>query len=149
MNYLEKQNKIDALLRENQLDVLILGDSYNIQYATGVRIPVSMAQPDLVMFALFFGGAREPLILVPQCWHSVARQECHYDNVVAYRPDMTPLNAAVEAAASYCQKSQRIGIDSDELTVHVNQVLAMAIDSLGAEQIPASQLIAAARAVKN
>ncbi|MFK7801817.1 MAG: M24 family metallopeptidase [Anaerolineae bacterium] len=147
MKHIEKQRKIQAIIAENTLDALVLGGTYNIQYATGVRIEAAHAQPDLVMFAAFVAG-KEPVVFVPKSWQGVARQECTFSNVVAYRPDLQPIDAAVEALIDWCPTAGRIGIDDDVISAAVNLKLTQVFETKGVSLISCGDHLAHARAVK-
>ena len=147
MIQLEKKTKINAILQDQHLDALLLGDPYNIQYATGVRIPVALAQPDLVMFALF-SAQQEPVVLLPDCWHEVARQESYFANLMVYRPDKPPLDAAIELIMTLCHAAHRVGIDAESISVAHTAALEKALSPLGIVQVACDAQMRQARAVK-
>ncbi|MEM7802222.1 MAG: aminopeptidase P family N-terminal domain-containing protein [Chloroflexota bacterium] len=146
-HHIEKQNKIKSIIAEQELDALIIGGAYNIQYATGVRIEAAHAQPDLVMFALFF-AEKEPVVFVPKSWQGVAHQECYFTNVVAYRPDKLPIDAAVEALIDCCPAAGRVGIDDDLLSAAVNLKLIQAFEQKEVTFISCASQLGQARAIK-
>jgi Xaa-Pro dipeptidase len=147
MKHIEKQNKIKSIIVENELDALIVGGTYNVQYATGVRIEAAHAQPDLVMFAAFV-PEKEPVVFVPKSWQGVALQECYFINVIAYRPDKLPVDAALEALIDWCPAAGRIGIDDDVLSAAVNLKLSQAFEQKGMSLVSCASHLAQARAIK-
>jgi len=146
-HHIEKQNKIKTIIDQNNLDGLILGGIYNIQYATGARIEVAHAQPDLVMFAAFIIG-KEPALFVPKCWQNVALQECYFGNVITYQLGKRPLEAAIEAVIDWCPAGAHIGLDDEVISVAVNRKLHKAFDSQGITWRSCSSHLAQARTVK-
>jgi Xaa-Pro aminopeptidase len=147
MKNVEIYNKIKKTIDENQLDALILGGTYNIQYATGVRIPCAHAQTDLVMFAVFAVG-KEPAVFVPKCWESVARQTCYFSNIKSYDQNKIPVEAAVEALTEWCRSTKRIGIDDERMSAAKNLRLSHAFDQVGANLIPCTPVISKTRSIK-
>lgn len=147
MKHTEKQIKIKAIIAENKLDALVLGGLHNIQYATGVRIEAAYAQTDLAMFAAFIVG-KEPVTFVPKCWHGVAKQECTFENIVAYRPDKRPIDAAIEALLDWLPANGRIGIDDDMISAANNLKLAQAFAEREITKVSCGDHLANARAIK-
>lgn len=147
MKHLEKQTKISEIIAENRLAGLVLGGTYNIQYATGVRIEVAHAQRDLVMFAAFIVG-KEPVVFVPKSWYRVAQQECYFGNILAYRPDIHPIDAAIEALIDWCPADAQIGIDDDVISAANNLKVAQAFAKKGMALVSCGDQMAYARAVK-
>jgi Xaa-Pro dipeptidase len=139
--------KVKSIVDENHLDALVLGGTYNIQYATGVHIPCAHAQTDLVMFAVFAVG-KEPMVLVPKCWESVARQTCYFTNVRSYGLDNRPLEMATAALVDWCQPAKRIGTDDGNMSVTVNAQLAHAFERAGVTLVPCKSHISKARSIK-
>ena len=147
MRHIEKQQKIKKIIETYQLSGLILGELYNIQYATGVRIEAAHAQPDLPIFALFLAGA-DPIIIVPTCWQTVAAQESFFPQIVAYRNDHPPLQAAIETLLGLIPQQGPLGIDSDCMSVVNASSIVAACAARGLDLRSIDEPLAAARAVK-
>lgn len=147
MNDSEKRQKIEAIIQNEQLDGLVLGDPYHVQYATGVHIPAAHAQRDLVMFAVFMAD-KEPLLLVPHGWHAVASKLCYFPNVVAYGVKGVPLATAVSTLSNWCQPANRIGLDEAALPVAHHRQLTAAFAKHNITFVDITPQLAQARAVK-
>ncbi len=147
MIHAEITKKLEAIIEAERLDALVIGGVYNIQYATGVRIPSAHAQPDLAMFAIF-ANDREPVVLVPACWESVARQTCYFQAVRAYGSHTAPLAAAVETVVALCKTAKRVGLDSECLPVSTLTAISRSLADSGATVTDCGGNITAARTVK-
>ena len=90
---LEINEKITNILELQNLDLLIISDLYNIQYSTGIKIPCSHAQPDLVMIALISqeNGMR---VILPEHWVASAKQTMFDEALLPYSIDKEPIEAA-------------------------------------------------------
>ena len=49
----EIEKNINSIMDDKAGDLLVICDPYNIQYATGIKIPSAHAQHDLIMLAVF------------------------------------------------------------------------------------------------
>ena len=147
MNDKAIQAKIDTIIAQAELDLLVLGDLYNIQYATGVQLPAAHAQPDLVILAAFRSG-QAPALFVPHCWLGVVRRICPLGDVISYRPEQTPLVAAVAVLQAWAGPAWRLGLDEATLPVLLSRQLSEMAAAEGMTLVDCSQAIEAARLVK-
>ena len=79
----EVTNKINQIIENRDLEGLIISDLYNIQYATGIKIPCAHAQIDLRIFA-YIKRNETPIVIVPQCWESIANQHNYGSKIISY-----------------------------------------------------------------
>ena len=147
MNDKAIQAKIEAIIADAELDLLVLGDLYNIQYATGVQLPAAQAQSDLIILAAFRGG-QAPALFVPHCWLGTVRTMCPQSDVISYRPAQSPLLAAVAALQAWAGPAQRLGLDEATLPVLLSRQLSEMAAAGGLTLVDCSEAIADARLVK-
>ena len=114
----EISTKLENLLKAKQLAALVLGDHQNIQYATGVRIPVAAAQPDLIVLAVIRPG-RQPVVIVPDAWVAVAAIHSYGAKVRGYGLETSPLEASVALMLREVGNGTAIGVCSGSMSARL------------------------------
>ena len=149
MNNLEQEitQKIATIIDTKQLDVLIISDIYNIQYATNIKIPCAHAQTDLRMFALLKKD-KNPSVVVPKCWENIVKQSNHNVDVFAYSLKHDPLESAIKIVFEKCSSAKRLGCDDELIPIIISKVIKKEIAELGGKHVACADDIMSARSRK-
>ncbi|GAB1477483.1 hypothetical protein MASR2M74_00250 [Paracoccaceae bacterium] len=145
MIYNEITAKLEANLKAQNLDALVLANPQNIQYATGVRIAPAQAQPGLAMLALIVPGQR-PVVIVPDAWIEAAALYAYDATIQGYGTGKQPIEAALAEMAKRCDGILRAGIDDDSIPVCYSDSIHAALSSI--TLIPCAGLLVDLRATK-
>lgn len=143
----EINGKIRGILDALDIEVMILSDLHNIQYSTGIKIPCSHAQPDLVMIALFEKGGITKVIL-PECWVASAKQTKFDAQLMPYAIEDDPLTAASSILKDQLKTKTAIGSDDNLVPLKLAQKIGEKIEGCGATKLEVEANIASARAMK-
>ena len=149
MNNLEQEitKKITTIIDVNHLDVLIISDIYNIQYATNIKIPCAHAQSDLRMFALLKKN-NNPIVVVPKCWENFVKESNHNVDVFAYSLQHDQLASAIKMVFKKCSSAKRFGSDDELISIKISEMIKKEIAALGSEHIACADDIMGARSTK-
>ncbi|WP_210495170.1 aminopeptidase P family protein [Microvirga antarctica] len=121
-----KLEKILDAMQASGLDAMIVGDPFNIRYATGLWLPMMHAQPDRPVFGIVRSdGSRE--LVVPAVWETSARECAEVDAIRAYSGETDQIQGAVAAALVFLREPGAIGFDGDAMPVAVAGLLSEAL----------------------
>lgn len=143
----EIKEKISKIPFAHDLEVMILSDHYNIQYITGIKIPCSHAQPDLVMIALIDRQGGQKIIL-PEQWVASAEQTSFGGELLSYSIGKNPLVAVSMILENELKNKLRLGSDDDIVSLKLSKMIDEKIDKCGATKVLITEDIIAARATK-
>lgn len=143
----EINGKIQGILDVLDIEIMIVSDLHNIQYSTGIKIPCSHAQPDLVMIGLFEKGGITKVIL-PECWIASAEQTKFDAQLMPYAIDHDPLTAASSILIDQLKNKSVIGSDDNIVSLKLAKKIVEKIDKCGATKVEVEENIALARAMK-
>ena len=149
MSTLEQEitEKIKNIFDTLRIDIMILSDIYNIQYSTGVKIPCSHAQRDLVMIALLnYSGITK--VILPECWVALAVQTKFDAQLLPYSIDQDPLTAASSVLKDQLTHHSVIGSDDNNVSLKLAKMISDRIKESGARKIEVEDNFTAARVTK-
>lgn len=143
----EIREKINDIYIRNGIETIILSDLYNIQYATGIKIPCSHAQPDLVMIALL-NKNDEAKIILPEHWVASASQTKFDGELISYKIDQDPFDAAKSVLESEIAGTNNIGSDDDVASIMTSRMIEGVIKDSGGNKLSVSDDIMEERVIK-
>ncbi|MBT7582932.1 MAG: M24 family metallopeptidase, partial [Kordiimonadaceae bacterium] len=143
----EVTNKINQIIEDQNLDGLIISDIYNIQYATGVKIPCAHAQTDLRIFA-YIERNSAPIVIVPKCWENAASQYNYNAKIISYSLENDQTISGIEELLKQCASAKRLGSDDDISPIKIARLIRNAIAELGAEYVSCTDDLRKARSTK-
>jgi len=143
----EIREKINDIYMRHDIETIILSDLYNIQYATGIKIPCSHAQPDLVMIAIL-NKNDEAKIILPEHWVASASQTKFDGELISYKIDQDPFGAAKSVLESEIAGTNNIGSDDELTSVKLSRMIKEVVEANGGNKISISDAILNARAIK-
>ena len=149
MRNLEQEitKKIIAIIEVNKLDGLIISDIYNIQYATGIKIPCAHAQTDLRMFALLKINAK-PIVVVPKCWENIAKKTSYNADIFSYSLEHDQTASAIDMLFERCGSAKRLGSDDELAPIRISELIKKGVAALGGEHVPCADGVMTARSTK-
>jgi Xaa-Pro aminopeptidase len=144
---LEINEKITSILELQNLDLLIISDLYNIQYSTGIKIPCSHAQPDLVMIALISqeNGMR---VILPEHWVASAKQTMFDEALLPYSIDKEPIEAAKLILENELRDIETVGSDDDIVPLKLSKMIEGVIGKSDTKKTLISEALSTKRATK-
>lgn len=143
----EVTNKVNQIIENHDLDGLIISDIYNIQYATGVKVPCAHAQTDMRIFA-FIGRNSTPIIIVPKCWENLANQTKYDAKVISYSIENDQIAKAAQELFKQCSSAKRLGSDDDIAPLKIGRLIKSGIAEMDAEYISCADDLMKARSTK-
>ena len=144
----EISENINSIMDEEAVDLMVICDPYNIQYATGIKIPSALAQRDLIMLAVFSNKAK-PIVIVPKCWETLADQSKFDADLISYSIERSPDKAATKLLEMKIEGAKRVGTDIAIVSVKLSKMIDTIITKAGATNIACDDNIFAKRSQKS
>ena len=144
------------LLKEENLDGLILTQSENVYYTTGIQhVDVVKNIKDMPPTATLLTRDQETIIVGRwPCSHVILQETCWPEIVVSYRQNENPAEAIVRALKEYGLSEGKVGMELDGgmrlgLSVNEFEVLKRQASKLGVEIVDGSSVVWRLRSVKS
>lgn len=118
----EIKKKINSIIADKNLDILILSDLYNIQYATGVKVPYSHAEKDLFMIAVL-DKKNVSTVILPKSWKASAERSKFEVNLVTYSIENAPQTEIKRLLSEAINGANNIGSDDQLVSISLSKLI--------------------------
>ncbi len=142
---MDRRSTVRRLMRERELDALVVGSPDNVLYLTGVRMLMQRLVPDRYAFALLTDRSLTVLTVHSDADH--ARRDCIADAVMEYGHTQAPVEALAAALADGGLSRRRIGLETNFLPADDADVLRRRLPD--AVWAPAAEVLREARMRKD
>ena len=143
----EIEKNINSIMDDKAVDLLVICDPYNIQYATGIKIPSAHAQHDLIMLAVF-SKKNKPIVVIPKCWEASAVQSRYNADLISYSILKSPDQSAMELLERKIEGAKFIGTDIESVSLKLNKMIEALVTKLGAKNVACDDNFIARRSQK-
>jgi Xaa-Pro dipeptidase len=142
-----KIEALRAILDQRGLDVLVVGEAFNVRYVSGAWVAASHAQRDRPMFAVLHrSGLRE--LVVPASWESEARECADVELVRTIPTDALPLAGACWTLMESLGEARSVGIDAEAMSVALASYLTEELEKSGRSVVSVGDALRQVRMIK-